>query len=157
MYEMRRKDRKVTDKDTINYILEKCKVLHLGLSDNSSPYIVPMNYGFMFNNNKLSFFVHSAPEGRKIDILKKNPECCVQMECDGILLENTIPCKYGYSFYSLEGFGTAVILDDVSEKEKALQIIMKTQTGKDFDFTEEMVSKVDVIRIDCSSYTAKHR
>lgn len=154
---MRRKDREVTDKDTIRYILEKSKVLHLGLSDNGFPYIVPMNYGFDFNDEKLSFFVHSALEGRKIEILEKNNNCCVQMECDGKLLENEIPCKYGYSFYSLEGFGTAVVVDDVSEKIKALKLIMKTQTGKDFDFSEDMVCSVHVIRIDCSTYSAKHR
>jgi hypothetical protein len=34
---------------------------------------------------------------------------------------------------------------------------MKTQTGKDFDFNEELVSIVAVIRIDVEAYTAKHR
>ena len=34
---------------------------------------------------------------------------------------------------------------------------MKTQTGKDFEFNERLVSIVSVLRIDVSEYTAKHR
>ncbi len=34
---------------------------------------------------------------------------------------------------------------------------MKTQTGKDFEFDDKMVSVVSVIRIDVSEYTAKKR
>ena len=43
------------------------------------------------------------------------------------------------------------------EKIKALSVLMKTQTGKDFEFNEKLVSIVNVIRIDCDYYTAKHR
>ena len=38
-----------------------------------------------------------------------------------------------------------------------MTLLMKTQTGKDFDFNERLVSIVSVIRIDVSAYTAKHR
>ena len=43
------------------------------------------------------------------------------------------------------------------EKIKALSVLMKTQTGKDFEFNEKLVSIVSVIRIDSDYYTAKHR
>ena len=43
------------------------------------------------------------------------------------------------------------------EKIKALSVLMKTQTGKDFEFNEKLVSIVSVIRIDCDYYTAKYR
>ena len=43
------------------------------------------------------------------------------------------------------------------EKEEALSILMKTQTGKDFTFNEKLVSIVAVIRIDIEEYTAKRR
>ena len=154
---MRRKDREVTDINTIAYILDKCKVLHLGLVDENEPYIVPMNFGYKMEDSKLTIFVHSALEGRKIDVIRKNSRCCVQMECDGSLIENEIACKYGYSFYSLEGFGTAKILENPEEKIIALKLLMKQQTGKDFEFTAEMVANVNVIRIDCDCYSAKHR
>ena len=51
----------------------------------------------------------------------------------------------------------ARIVEDVEEKKKAMAILMKTQTGKDFTFDEKLVSIVAVIRIDVAEYTAKHR
>ena len=55
------------------------------------------------------------------------------------------------------GRGKARIIDDVEEKMKAMSVLMKTQTGKDFTFNEQLVSIVAVIRIDVEEYTAKHR
>ena len=55
------------------------------------------------------------------------------------------------------GRGIATIVEDVPEKMKAMSILMKTQTEKDFTFNDRLVSIVTVIRIDVSEYTAKHR
>ena len=55
------------------------------------------------------------------------------------------------------GKGVARIVDDVEEKKKAMSILMKTQTQKDFTFEDRLVSIVAVIRIDVEAYTAKHR
>ena len=49
------------------------------------------------------------------------------------------------------------MVEDVKEKEEAMTLLMKTQTGKDFEFNERLVSIVSVIRIQVSEYTAKHR
>ena len=48
-------------------------------------------------------------------------------------------------------------MEDVEEKKKAMSILMKTQTDKDFSFEDRLVSIVTVIRIDAAEYTAKHR
>lgn len=79
---MRRRDREVTDFNEIIHILDSGKVLHLGLVDQGKPYIVPMNYGYVMENDKLVFYVHGALEGRKLDIIRSNSDCCVQIECD---------------------------------------------------------------------------
>ncbi len=154
---MRRKDREVTDFERIRYILDSCKYLHLGLSDCGNPYIVPMNFCYRFEDGKLVFYVHCAQEGRKLDILEENNSCCVQMECETKLIEGAIACKYGYSFYSFIGFGRAFTVDSPEEKITALELLMKSQTGKEFSFTEDMVAPVKVIRIICDNYSAKHR
>ena len=49
------------------------------------------------------------------------------------------------------------VVETPKEKIRALSALMKTQTGKDFEFNEKLVSIVSVIRIDCDYYTAKHR
>ena len=79
---MRRRDREVTELNEIIHILDSGKVLHLGLVDQGKPYIVPVNYGYVMENDKLVFYVHGALEGRKLDIIRNNSDCCVQIECD---------------------------------------------------------------------------
>ena len=39
---MRRKDREVTDIRQIESIIEKAKVVHIGMIDDGVPYVVPM-------------------------------------------------------------------------------------------------------------------
>lgn len=152
-----RRERLITDREKIIEILDKAKVLHLGLVDGDEPYIVPMNYGYTFENDKLTIWLHGAVRGRKYDIIRVNPKVCFEMECDLIPFEGDVACRYGLGYSSLMGRGTAVIVEDVEEKQKALSILMKTQVNKDFEFNEKLASVVGIIRIDVLDYSAKHR
>lgn len=154
---MRRRDREVTEMGEILHILDGSKVCHLGLVEDGMPYVVPMNFGYCFEGDKLVFYMHGAKEGRKIDVIRKNGTCCVELDCDSQMIEGQVACQYGYSYYSLMGFGNATIVDDVDEKIKALTLLMKNLTGDDFEFNEKLVSIVQVIKVECDSYTAKHR
>ena len=86
-----------------------------------------------------------------------NPKVFFEIDCDWIPFEGELPCQYGLSYSSVMGKGVARIVEDVEEKKKAMSILMKTQTGKDFSFLDRLVSVVAVIRIDVAEYTAKHR
>ncbi|MBQ3151275.1 MAG: pyridoxamine 5'-phosphate oxidase family protein [Clostridia bacterium] len=154
---MTRREREVTDINEIIRILDKSKVLHLGLVDGDEPYVVPMNYGYIMENGKLTVYLHGARRGRKIDIIRVNPKVFFELDCDIVPFEGDVACKYGITYASVMGKGTAVLVDDVEEKKKALSILMKTQTGKDFTFEDRLTEVVSIIRIDVSSYTAKHR
>ena len=48
-------------------------------------------------------------------------------------------------------------LNALALKEKAMTVLMKTQTGKDFQFNQRLVSIVTVLRIVTRDYTAKRR
>ncbi len=152
-----RREKLITDIDTVIDILEKSKVVHLGLVDGDEPYVVPMNYGYTMDDGKLTLWLHGATQGRKYDIIRKNPKVFFEMECDLQPFEGDVACKYGLSYTSLMGRGTAVIVEDSQEKQDALTFLMKTQTGKDFGFNDKLASVVGVIRIDVIDYTAKHR
>ena len=152
-----RREKLIIDIDTVIEILEKSKVLHLGLVDGDEPYVVPMNYGYTMNDSKLTLWLHGATQGRKYDIIRKNPKVFFEMECDLQPFEGDVACKYGISYSSLMGRGTAVIVEDSQEKQDALTFLMKTQTGMDFEFNDKLASVVGIIRIDVIDYTAKHR
>lgn len=154
---MTRREREVTDINEIIKILDKAKVLHLGLVDGDEAYVVPMNYGYTMEDGRLTLYLHGAKKGKKIDLMRANPKVFFEMDCDITPFEGEIACKYGITYSSIMGKGIAEIVEDVEEKKKALSILMKTQTQKDFEFEDKMTAFVSIIRIDVSQYTAKHR
>lgn len=158
MERVRRKDREVTDTEEILSIVEKTKVLHLGLLDAGYPYVVPLHYGYEYAAGSLIFYLHSAKEGHKLDLIRKNPQVCVELECGVELVSGgEIPCKYGAAYASVIGRGTAELLTDEQEIIKGLKLLMAHQTGKAFDMDGSMAAKVGVIRITVSDFTAKAR
>ena len=157
MQGMTKRERQITDPNQITDILNRGKVLHLGLCANNEPYVVPMNYGYTTQNGKLVVYLHSAVRGKKLDMIAANPKVFFEIDCDIVPFEGVLPCQYGITYSSVMGSGIAQIVEDVEEKKKAMSILMKTQTGKDFSFVDRLVSMVAVIRIDVSEYTAKHR
>ena len=154
---MTKRERQITDEAQILRILDTAKVLHLGLCVKDEPYVVPMNYGYTREDGKLVLYLHSAVRGKKLDMIRANPKVFFALDCDRDPFESKVACQYGLAYSSVMGKGTACIVEDVEEKKKAMSILMKTQTGKDFTFEDRLVSIVAVIRIDVSEYTAKHR
>ena len=154
---MTKRELQITDEGQIRQILDTAKVLHLGLSVNDEPYVVPMNYGYVMEKGKLVLYLHSAVLGKKLDMIRQNPKVFFALDCDRIPFAGEKPCQYGLSYASVMGRGMARIVEDVEEKKRAMSILMKTQTEKEFSFEDRLVSIVAVIRIDVAEYTAKHR
>ena len=157
MQGMTKRELQVTDPQQIQAILDTAKVLHLGLCVDNEPYVVPMNYGYIMEGGKLVLYLHCATQGKKLDMIRANPRVFFELDCGRMPFEGDKPCQYGLVYSSVMGRGTARILEDTEEKIRAMTLLMKTQTGKDFDFTDRLVSIVSVIRIDVAEYTAKHR
>lgn len=155
---MRRADREVKDIRDILKIVEKAKIVHLALFDGEFPYLVPLHYGYEFAEDTLVFYMHGAGSGHKIDLIRENPNVCVELECDIELIsggEN--PCRYGAAYASVIGRGKAELLCDEQEKIHGLKLLMKNQTGREFAVDSKMASSVEVLRVTVSSYTAKAR
>ena len=157
MQGMTKRERQITDPQQIMDILDRGKVLHLGLCADNMPYVVPMNYGYTMEGGKLTIYLHSSVRGKKLDMLQANPNVFFAIDCDRIPFVGKLPCQYGMVYSSVMGTGKARLVEDVEEKKRAMSILMKTQTGKDFSFEDRLVSIVAVIRIDVTEYTAKHR
>jgi nitroimidazol reductase NimA-like FMN-containing flavoprotein (pyridoxamine 5'-phosphate oxidase superfamily) len=154
---MTRREREVTDLEEIIGILDRAKIVHVGMVDGDRPYVVPMNYGYIMTEGKLTLYLHGAPRGRKLDVLRANPNVFVEIDTDIIPFEGEVACKYGLCYSSIMGEGVAEIVEETEQKKRALSLLMKTQTGKDFEFDDKMVSVVSVIKIDVAEYTAKKR
>ena len=157
MHGMTKREYKITDEAQIRNILDSAKVLRLGIAVDNEPYIIPLNYGYTLENGELKLYLHSAVQGNKLDLLRKNPNVCFELDCDLIPFEGRVACQYGLSYSAVSGRGRAVLIEDVEEKMEGMSILMKTQTGRDFEFNERLVSIVAVIRLDVTEFTAKHR
>lgn len=152
-----RRELEVTDMNEIKKILDTSKIVHVAMVDEGKPYMVTMNYGYVLEDGKLSLYLHGAKKGRKIDVMKANPNVFIEIECDIQPFSGDVACQYGMAYASIMGDGKATIVEDVEAKMEAMSILMKSQTGMDFTFNERLVSIVTVIRIDVEDFTAKKR
>ena len=148
---MRRKEKEITDTKSIEEIINKAKVCHLALSLDDAPYVVPVCFGY---STKTIFF-HSAKEGKKIDILKKNNKVCFEFDIDHELVESEKACNWSMKFKSVIGFGKASFIENIQEKQEALSTIMQNYTRKTFLFSERSLSSTLVVRIDIEQMEGK--
>ena len=156
---MRRKDKEIIEVRDKIAIIQKCKFCRLGLSENNKPYIIPINYGYAYENNILTLYFHSATEGKKIEIIKNNNNACFEIDCDTALIEAENPCNYGYGFKSIIGFGKLYFLENIDEKFDVLNRIMKHQTEKDtiYNFSQEALNSVVVYKMLVENFTGKQK
>ncbi|GHV95537.1 MFS transporter [Spirochaetia bacterium] len=156
---MRRKDREIADIQEKLALIAQCKVCRLGLSDGNQPYVVPLNFGYTFQDNTLTLFFHSAHEGKKIDILKNNPRACFEIDTRHQLIEAATACGHGFAFASVIGFGSVEFITDTAEKIIALNALMKHQTGKDIQYSygEAELNAVCVYKLKVDEFTGKEK
>jgi uncharacterized protein len=149
---MRRSDKEITNCKEIAAIMEKAAVCRIALSDDDSPYIVPVN--FVVRDNYLYF--HSSREGRKIDLLRKNNRVCFEIDINTKIVKGNAPCSWGTIYLSVIGFGRAFFLEKASEKKKALNYVMEKYAGKgSFSYKTEALEKVVVISVRIEKITGK--
>lgn len=152
---MRRSEREIAECSQINEILERCKVCRIGMIDGEEVYIVPMNFGYSISNGSLNLYFHCADEGRRIELLKKNDSVGFEMDCGHSLVEGEDACQYSFRYASIIGNGRVEFIAAQEEKIKGLNVIMKHQTGKTFEFNAQMVNAVTMFKISAQNYSCK--
>jgi len=153
---MRRSDREITDLGEILSIINDCKVIHLAMVDDGEPYLLPLNFGYACEGGAFSFFCHSAREGRKLDILRKNPTVAFEMDCRGEHDEHDDACQCGYYFASVTGVGHVEFLDG-EEKLVALTSLMRHMAGREDQFTEQQARTIEVFAVRATSSSPRQR
>jgi len=73
---MRHADREIRDKEIIKAILDMCDVINIGMFDEEYPYVLPVNFGYEYEEN-LVFYMHHAVDGYKNRLVERNPKVCV--------------------------------------------------------------------------------
>jgi nitroimidazol reductase NimA-like FMN-containing flavoprotein (pyridoxamine 5'-phosphate oxidase superfamily) len=135
------KKRDLTFKPELEAIINKCESCNLAMVDpDGKPYVIPMNFGFKGDY----IYLHSARTGKKIDILKANPEVCVSFSTDHQLrwVNEEVACSWGMKYRSVLAYGKVEFIDDFDKKEEALKVIMKNYSNREFTFNAPAVKDV---------------
>lgn len=163
MRTMRREKREITDISALKEILDTCRVVRIGTLDEEGIYIVPVNYGYEWEEAPgekpvLKLYIHSAKEGRKADAFARRQEVSFELDKEVGVIRGDYSCSYSFAFQSIMGQGNIRKLSDLEEKKRGLTLLMEhMEPGCSISFTDEMLAAADVYCIEASWYTGKER
>ena len=153
---MRRKDREVTDFETILGIIDECNIIRIGLADGDFPYIVPLNFGYTVSDEQIEFYVHGAMAGRKYELMNRNKKCSFEMdiplEMDCMVEKKDVTMRYKCVM------GTAdIAFLEGEEKQNAIDHIVmnRYKETRNFDYNRKMVAVTAVAKLTVTDLTAK--
>lgn len=147
-------NRITTDPKTIKKILDGCEACYMGMIDqHGKPYVLPFNFGY----EEGIIYLHSALTGKKIDILKNNPDVCICFSTDHQLFHRHEPvaCSYGMKYRSVLAFGKIDFIEDYNTKVKVLNIIMRKYAGRNFEYNAPAVNNVCIYQLAPTKIEAK--
>lgn len=149
---MRRSEQEITNRVELEEVLRRGQVLQLAMHDGHRTYLVPLNYGFDGEN----LYIHSAPEGKKVELLAQNGDVAFAVTLDGGLdADNPDVCSWGYHYRSVTGQGEAEVVSG-REKARALELIIAQYApGREKSLPETALEGVTVFRIKPDTITGK--
>ena len=129
-------------------VILRCQVCNVGMADeNNHPYVLPFN--FAYSDGVL--YLHSAPEGKKNDVLRHNPQVCVSFSTDHQLYHQNkeVACSYSMRYRSVLLYGKVEVIEDLETKEQILNKIMAQYTKKEnFSYSHPALKNVQVFKVE---------
>jgi hypothetical protein len=152
---MRKSEKEISSLAELESIIEKADVCRLAFADMNTPYIVTMNFGYLKGEPPCLFF-HCAPEGRKIDMIKKNNYVCFSMDTDHSLGTGEKACDFTMNYKSITGYGHIYIIDNEENKKEGLDVIMSHYSKqKSFEYRPGTLARTTVLKLEISELTGK--
>jgi len=148
---MRRSEKEITDVAELRRILEAARVCRVALCDGDRPYLVPLT--FALDGDDL--VLHSARHGRKLEILRRNPAVCFEVE-EGIeVAPAATACEFGMRFRTVIGHGDAQFIEERDEKARLLALFGPRYGAAADAPPEHEVERTCVLRIRVRELTGK--
>ncbi len=148
---VRRRDKEIADQKEIEDVLRRSTVCRLALVDEGRPYLVPLCFGYEAG----ILYFHSAPVGKKIDLLKKNRNVCFEFDADTTVVPADTSCGWTMRYRSVIGYGFADLVEDSEEKQAALNIIMRQYSEGTHEYSAERLRKTTVIKVEIQEVSGK--
>ena len=155
---MMHKNREVKDPEQLREILQKSDVCHIAMIDGDRPYQVPMNYGFEYENGRLTLYFHCMKLGKKLDVIAKNNNVSFEMDCDReyILYDPNMHCTLNYQ--SIIGFGKISVVTDLEDCKKGLLLLLKHHGSESgFEMEDKIFRGTVILKIEAEEFTGKRK
>jgi len=131
----------LTDRSEMEEIIRKCKVCHIAMVDiEGLPYLLPFNFGY--ENGTIYF--HSSRVGKKMEILTRNPDVCVEFSTDYLLRfqSEQVGCSYTMKYRSVLAYGKVEFIEDPEQKIQIMNIVMKNYVSGEFTYNQPSMNEV---------------
>ncbi|MFO7669555.1 MAG: pyridoxamine 5'-phosphate oxidase family protein [Bacteroidales bacterium] len=149
---MRKVNQEIEDQKVLDEILSGAIICRVAMMDGDLPYIVPFNFGYRDG----CIYIHSAPEGKKIDLIGKNNRVCFEVEETVEIVKKDRACKWSTRYRSVVGYGTIEILSDDRSKQKGLEIIMAQHGAPELiEFDPGNLKRMVILKLTIGSITGK--
>ncbi len=148
---MRRSDKAISELAAIEKILKSGTICQLAFTTESVPYLVTLNYGYAEG----VLYFHSASEGRKIDLIKENPEVAFTVAVDKGLIKGENACNWSVRFQSVVGQGEISLLESSEAKQQGLDLFMAQYSDEKFSYPDKMIQATAVFKLVIGEMTAK--
>jgi len=144
----------IEDRKELESIVKKCDVCFVGMVEkDGTPYVIPMNFGY--SNHEI--ILHSGPHGKHLDLLTLNNRVCVTFCTDHKLVYQhpDVACSYSMTSKSVLCKGAVSFVEDLTEKEELMSLLMKNYTNRPFKFSTPALMNVKVWRVKVDEMTGK--
>ena len=152
VFHIRRKDREIANTNQLKHILKTTSYITIALCNNNKPYLVSLSHGYDKDKNCLYF--HCANKGKKLVYLKSNNKVWGQAVQDYTVTDD---CNYKYT--SVHFTGSVSLIEDINEKQHALQVMIKQLSQKPDEKLKKLnlktISKTTIGRIDINYISGK--
>jgi hypothetical protein len=149
---MRKAKQEIIQKTILEEILGNTLICRLAMVDGGRAYIIPVNYGY----REGCLYIHSAPEGKKIRLLGRNPEVCFEVEDSLELIKGERACDWSTRYRSVVGYGTVEILSDAQSKQQGLEVIMAQHGAPDLlEFNQKNLDRMVILKVTITSMSGK--
>jgi nitroimidazol reductase NimA-like FMN-containing flavoprotein (pyridoxamine 5'-phosphate oxidase superfamily) len=139
----------------IENIINACEICFVGITElDGSPYVIPMNFAY----SQGEVILHSAPEGKHLQLLENDNRVCVTFCSDRKLMYQhpDVACSYSMNSKSVLVRGKVTFIDNLQEKEHAMNLFMEKYTQRtDFKYSVPALKNVKVWKVNIEKMTAK--
>ena len=157
---MYHEDRRIKDPTIIHSILGMSEVCTVAIHDEPWPYIVPMNYGYEWDEDgKLIIWLHMAVRGHRIDLISQDPHVAVNVNVFMDRVGHKAYRNESHDYRSVSVFGKAeIIMPDREEEDlHGLECLCKN-TGRyrgPLKMTDDWRNRLRILKVTADEVTAK--